>query len=89
MEMDEAFVPYTRSDLKLPSKQESTREVYKHAIEDSPLMSLWRLFVMNFFGHRKWTKNNYFTCELTFSRQTRISCKNIPLRFCIQAHGFP
>lgn len=51
--MDEAFVPYTRSDLKLPSKPESSLEIYKHALEDSPLMSLWRLFIMNFFGHRK------------------------------------
>lgn len=53
MEMDEAFVPYTRSDLKLPPKPESSLEIYKHALEDSPLMSLWRLFIMNFFGHRK------------------------------------
>lgn len=53
MDMDEAFIPYTRSDLNLPPKQESTREIYKEAIEDSPLMSLWRLFIMNFFGHRE------------------------------------
>ncbi|KAI0088627.1 delta-12 fatty acid desaturase protein [Irpex rosettiformis] len=52
LEMDEAFVPYTRSDLRLPPKQECTKEIYKEAIEDSPLFSLWRLFVMQFFGHQ-------------------------------------
>ena len=52
MEMDEAFVPRLRSDLKLPPRKESTKEIYKHAIEDSPIISLRRLLVMNLFGHR-------------------------------------
>lgn len=55
MEMDEAYVPYTRTDLGLPSEAQSTKEVYRDAIEDSPIYSLWRLFVMQFFGHRGYT----------------------------------
>jgi hypothetical protein len=52
--MDEAFVPYTRQDYNLPSKEESTMDIYREALEDSPIYSLGRLLVMNFFGHRKW-----------------------------------
>lgn len=45
MERDENYVPYTRSKYKLPQKQAATKFDYREIFEETPLVTLYRLFI--------------------------------------------
>jgi len=53
MEMDEIFVPYLRSEMKLPSKEVACKQDYDEILSESPLYTLARVLVMLFFGQRE------------------------------------
>ncbi|TFK32699.1 fatty acid desaturase-domain-containing protein [Crucibulum laeve] len=50
MERDENYVPYTRSSFKLPVEKEATRTDYAEIFEETPIYTLFRMFVMQAFG---------------------------------------
>lgn len=54
MEMDEVFVPYLRSEMKLPPKEVAQKHDYDEILSESPLYTLARVLVMQIFGHREW-----------------------------------
>ncbi|KAF8955033.1 hypothetical protein BDZ97DRAFT_1907949 [Flammula alnicola] len=50
MERDENYVPYTRSQFKLPDEKTATKADYAEIFEETPLYSLYRMFIMQGFG---------------------------------------
>ncbi|TFK19301.1 hypothetical protein FA15DRAFT_674566 [Coprinopsis marcescibilis] len=50
IERDENYVPYTRSKYSLPEPSKATAADYEEVFEETPLWTLWRMFVMQFFG---------------------------------------
>ncbi|EAU82982.2 delta-12-fatty acid desaturase [Coprinopsis cinerea okayama7 len=50
MERDENYVPYTRSKYNLPDETKATKADYEEIFEETPLWTLWRMFVMQMFG---------------------------------------
>lgn len=46
VERDENYVPYTRSKLKLPEEKKATRADYAEIFEETPIYTLFRLFIM-------------------------------------------
>ncbi|KAF8131462.1 delta-12 fatty acid desaturase protein [Boletus edulis] len=51
MENDEVFVPYVRSEKKLPPKEVAHKHDYDEILSESPLYTLVRVLVMQIFGH--------------------------------------
>ncbi|KAI9458739.1 delta-12 fatty acid desaturase protein [Boletus coccyginus] len=51
MEMDEVFVPYLRSEMKIPPKELAHKQDYDEILSESPLYTLARVLVMQIFGH--------------------------------------
>ncbi|KAF9444644.1 hypothetical protein P691DRAFT_326692 [Macrolepiota fuliginosa MF-IS2] len=50
MERDENYVPYTRTAYNIPDKKLATKIDYAEAFEETPITSVYRLFVQQFFG---------------------------------------
>lgn len=50
MERDENYVPYTRSEYNLPDEKKATKFDYAEVFEETPLYTLFRMFVMQGFG---------------------------------------
>lgn len=50
MERDENYVPYTRSKYNLPDEQTVKKFDYSEAFEETPLATVYRLFIQQFFG---------------------------------------
>ena len=46
MERDENYVPYTRSTYSLPAQGEATAVDYTEAFEETPIYTLFRMFIM-------------------------------------------
>ena len=53
METDEVFVPYLRSEMKLPPKEVAHKQDYDEILSESPLYTLAWVLVMQIFGHRE------------------------------------
>ncbi|KAI0076538.1 hypothetical protein K474DRAFT_1597790 [Panus rudis PR-1116 ss-1] len=50
IERDENYVPYLRSDFKLPPQERARRADYAEVFEETPIMTLGRMLVMQAFG---------------------------------------
>lgn len=50
MERDENYVPYTRSKYNLPKKQTAMKADYREVFEETPLVTVYRLFIQQSFG---------------------------------------
>jgi len=50
MERDENYVPYTRSRFGLPEEKNATHADYSEIFEETPIYTLFRMFVMQGFG---------------------------------------
>jgi len=50
LERDENYVPYVRSDFKLPPQERARRADYAEVFDDTPIMTLARLLVMQACG---------------------------------------
>ncbi|KAF9459136.1 fatty acid desaturase-domain-containing protein [Collybia nuda] len=50
MERDENYVPYTRSEYNLPEEKKATKFDYAEVFEETPLFTLFRMFIMQGFG---------------------------------------
>ncbi|TCD68732.1 hypothetical protein EIP91_009878 [Steccherinum ochraceum] len=50
IERDENYVPYERSDFKLPPEDRARRADYAEVFEETPIMTLGRLLIMQGFG---------------------------------------
>lgn len=50
IERDENYLPYLRSDFKLPPPDRARRADYAEVFEETPIMTLGRLLVMQTFG---------------------------------------
>ncbi|KAG6917775.1 hypothetical protein DXG01_001180 [Tephrocybe rancida] len=50
MERDENYVPYTRSEYNLPEEKKATKFDYAEVFEETPIFTLFRMFVMQGFG---------------------------------------
>ncbi|KAH9476003.1 Delta(12) fatty acid desaturase [Psilocybe cubensis] len=50
MERDENYVPYTRSQFNLPSEKLAKSTDYSEIFEETPLYTLYRMFIMQGFG---------------------------------------
>ncbi|KAH9940693.1 fatty acid desaturase-domain-containing protein [Amylocystis lapponica] len=50
LERDENYVPYTRGDYKLPPKERASRADYSELLDETPFLTLLRMFVMQAFG---------------------------------------
>ncbi|KAJ3752777.1 fatty acid desaturase-domain-containing protein [Lentinula raphanica] len=50
LERDETFMPFTRSDFKLPNGKVAVRMDYTEILEETPAFTLFRLFVRQFFS---------------------------------------
>jgi omega-6 fatty acid desaturase (delta-12 desaturase) len=48
MERDENYIPNTRSQYKLPGKKLATKIDYSEAFEETPVVTVYRLFVQQF-----------------------------------------
>jgi hypothetical protein len=48
LERDETYMPPTRKDLKLPDGRVAVRLDYVQALEDTPMYTLFKLFVRQF-----------------------------------------
>lgn len=46
MERDENYVPYTRSEYNLPEEKKATKFDYAEVFEETPLFTLFRMFIM-------------------------------------------
>jgi len=46
MERDENYVPYTRSQFKLPNEKTAKKADYDEIFEETPLYTLIRMFIM-------------------------------------------
>lgn len=46
MERDENYVPYTRSEYNLPDEKKATTADYAAVFEETPLVTLARMLVM-------------------------------------------
>jgi omega-6 fatty acid desaturase (delta-12 desaturase) len=46
VERDENYVPYTRSKFALPEEKKATRADYSEIFEETPIYTLFRLFIM-------------------------------------------
>lgn len=46
MERDENYVPYTRSQFKLPDEKSSKKTDYDELFEETPVYTMYRLFIM-------------------------------------------
>lgn len=46
MERDENYVPYTRGQYKLPDAQSAKQADYEEILEETPIYTLYRLFIM-------------------------------------------
>jgi hypothetical protein len=46
MERDENYVPYTRTDYKLPEATKATKADYAEVFEETPLLTLTRMVIM-------------------------------------------
>jgi hypothetical protein len=46
MERDENYVPYTRSDYKLPEAMKAMKADYAEVFEETPLVTLTRMIIM-------------------------------------------
>ncbi|KAI0674370.1 fatty acid desaturase-domain-containing protein [Trametes maxima] len=58
IERDENYVPHLRSDYKLPPKERATTADYAEVLEETPLFTMVRMFVMQAMGW--WL---YLTCN--------------------------
>ncbi|KAJ3507813.1 hypothetical protein NLJ89_g6095 [Agrocybe chaxingu] len=61
MERDENYVPYTRSTFSLPDEKKATQMDYAEVLEETPLYTLFRLFIMQAL------KNNIRGCYVLLS----------------------
>jgi len=52
MENDENYVPYTRSKYKLPEEKIATKVDYSEIFDETPIYTLWRMFVMQVLSVR-------------------------------------
>ncbi|KAF4582463.1 hypothetical protein EYR38_002588 [Pleurotus pulmonarius] len=50
IERDENYVPYTRSDYKLPPKEQAHKFDYAEVFEETPIYTLGRMLIMQGFG---------------------------------------
>ncbi|KAK7678671.1 hypothetical protein QCA50_018252 [Cerrena zonata] len=50
IERDENYVPYLRSDFKLPPQERARRADYAEVFDETPIMTVVRLFIMQGFG---------------------------------------
>ncbi|GBE87653.1 Delta(12) fatty acid desaturase [Sparassis crispa] len=50
MERDENYVPHLRSDYKLPPQERATTVDYAEVLEETPILVLTRMLVMQIFG---------------------------------------
>jgi hypothetical protein len=48
MERDENYVPYTRSSFNLPDKKVATKIDYSEAFEETPIVTVYHLFIQQF-----------------------------------------
>lgn len=48
MERDENYVPHTRAKYKLPDQKLATKIDYSEAFEESPIATVYRLFIQQF-----------------------------------------
>ena len=46
MERDENYVPYTRTQFKLPAEQTAKKADYEEIFEETPIYTLYRMFIM-------------------------------------------
>ncbi|RXW15580.1 hypothetical protein EST38_g10275 [Candolleomyces aberdarensis] len=86
MERDENYVPYTRSTYNLPAEGKATPVDYTEAFEETPIYTLFRIFIMQAFGWWIYlTRNtmgspsyplgtNHFNpCSPLFKKEQRLS----------------
>ncbi|KAF5371053.1 hypothetical protein D9757_010314 [Collybiopsis confluens] len=57
-ERDETFMPFLRSDFKLPDGKVAVRMDYAEILEETPAFTLFRLFVRQFFGFQLYLLHN-------------------------------
>ncbi|KAL4260648.1 Fatty acid desaturase [Pleurotus pulmonarius] len=50
IERDESYVPYTRSDYKLPPKEQARKFDYAEVFEETPIYTLSKMLIMQGFG---------------------------------------
>ncbi|KAF7761477.1 hypothetical protein Agabi119p4_9469 [Agaricus bisporus var. burnettii] len=50
IERDENYVPYTRTAYNLPDQKSATKIDYSEVFEETPIMTIYRLFIQQFFG---------------------------------------
>lgn len=50
MERDENYVPYTRTKFNLPPESKATSFDYAEVFEETPLFTIFRMFIMQAFG---------------------------------------
>jgi len=50
MERDENYVPYTRTAHNLPDQKSARKIDYSEAFEETPITTVYRLFIQQFFG---------------------------------------
>jgi len=50
IERDENYVPYSRSDYSLPPQERAHRADYSEMFEETPIVTLWRMILMQICG---------------------------------------
>ncbi|KIY43723.1 hypothetical protein FISHEDRAFT_53632 [Fistulina hepatica ATCC 64428] len=58
MDRDETYVPFTRKSFALPNSKIAVRMDYTEVLEDTPLYTLFKLFIRQFFGFQLYLLHN-------------------------------
>lgn len=65
VERDEVFVPHLRSHIQgLPPPDEATESDYVHALEETPIVTLIRIVIMQLFGWWLYLIKNEMGCKI-------------------------